>query len=91
MDESSLDIASLMRLIVFSKLLLLVDGLVIVVPNELWRPCPLLNLPDALSPVTPVAGVPPGLLAPPSEDCGSSGVVAPPEDPAEPMLARGSK
>lgn len=32
-----------MREIVFSKLLLLVDGLVIVVPRELCLPCPFLN------------------------------------------------
>ena len=36
--ESSEVIASLIKLIVFSKLLLLVLGLVIVVPSELCRP-----------------------------------------------------
>mgnify|MGYP001593100419 FL=1 len=49
MDESSLDMASRMRLIVFSRLRLRVDGLVMVVPSELWRPWPLRNLPLALS------------------------------------------
>lgn len=51
MDESDLAIASLIIDMVFSKLLLLVEGLVLVVPNELCLPCPFLNLADAFSEV----------------------------------------
>lgn len=87
MDESSLDMASRMRLIVFSRLRLRVDGLVMVVPSELWRPWPLRNLPLALSCVWPGTGLVAGLgLRVPSL---SSRLVAP-MLPTEPMLARGS-
>lgn len=49
MDESDLAMASLMMDMVFSKLLLLVEGEVLVVPNELCLPCPFLNLAEAFS------------------------------------------
>lgn len=38
MRESSLVIASRIIEMVFSRLRLLVEGLVMVVPSELWRP-----------------------------------------------------
>ena len=68
--------ASLIIEIVFSRLLLLVDGLVIVVPNELCLPCPFLNLglPAPSSLKSPELEL--GNILPPSiDETGDEGVV----------------